>query len=105
MCIERCGGWQEAAGAALTTLVSAYTTAKNAAIAAVAATASKDDSLENLTDAMKSDIRDADEFLPLAAQIPVVPEVEEFRLEQANEALIFLKQSKIHAASVLKVQQ
>jgi FKBP-type peptidyl-prolyl cis-trans isomerase len=44
----------------LTTLVSAYTTAKNAAIAAVAAaenaTASKDNALENLTDAMKSDI-------------------------------------------------
>ena len=47
--------------AALTTLVSAYTTAKNAAIAAQAAaeqkTADKDDALENLTDAMKSDIR------------------------------------------------
>jgi hypothetical protein len=42
-------------------LVSAYTTAKNAAIAAVAAaeaaTGSKDDAMENLTDAMKSDIR------------------------------------------------
>jgi hypothetical protein len=50
--------------AALTTLVSAYTTAKNAAIAAVAAaeqkTADKDDALENLTDAMKSDIRYAE---------------------------------------------
>lgn len=50
--------------AALTTLVSAYTTAKNTAIAAVAAaeaaTASKDDALENLTDAMKSDIRYAE---------------------------------------------
>jgi hypothetical protein len=46
--------------AALTTLVSTYTTTKNTAIAAVAAaenaTASKDDALENLTDAMKSDI-------------------------------------------------
>jgi len=45
-------------------LVSAYTTAKNAAIAAVAAaeqkTADKDDALENLTDAMKSDIRYAE---------------------------------------------
>lgn len=50
--------------AALTTLVSAYTTAKNAAIAAVAAaeqkTSDKDDALENLTDAMKSDIRYAE---------------------------------------------
>jgi hypothetical protein len=61
--------------AALTTLVSAYTTAKNAAIAAVAAAeqkiADKDDALEALTDAtlrstlrstsaMKSDIRYAE---------------------------------------------
>ena len=50
--------------AALTALVSAYTTAKNAAIAAQAAaeaaTADKDDALENLTDAMKSDIRYAE---------------------------------------------
>jgi len=79
----------------LTTLVSAYTTAQNAAIAAVAAaeaaTGSKDDALENLTDAMKSDIRYADEFLPLAAQIPIVLQVEEFQLEQANEALLSLK--------------
>jgi propanol-preferring alcohol dehydrogenase len=64
----------------------------------------KDDARENLTDAMKSDIRDADEFLPLAARIPIVPEVEEFRLEQANEALLLLKQSRISAAAVLKVQ-
>jgi len=45
-------------------LVSAYTTAKNAAIAATAAaedaTASKDDALEDLADAMKSDIRYAE---------------------------------------------
>jgi len=45
-------------------LVSAYTTAKNAAIAAAAAaedaTASKDDALEDLADAMKSDIRYAE---------------------------------------------
>ena len=51
--------------------------------------------MENLTDAMKSDIRYADEFLPLAAQIPIVPQVEEFQLEQANEALISLKHAKI----------
>jgi len=48
----------------LTTLVSAYTTAKNAAIAAAAAaedaTATKDDALEDLADAMKSDIRYAE---------------------------------------------
>ena len=48
----------------MTTLVSAYTTAKNAAVAALAAaenaTGSKDDALEALTDAMKSDIRYAE---------------------------------------------
>jgi len=59
--------------------------------------------LENLTDAMKSDIRDADEFLPLAAQIPIVPQVKEFQLERVNEALISLKHAKIRAAAVLMV--
>jgi len=52
------------APAELTALNSAYTTAKNAAIAAQAAaeeaTAAKDDALEDLTDAMKSDIRYAE---------------------------------------------
>ena len=50
--------------AGLTLLVSAYTTTKNAAIAAQAAaeqaTADKDDALEDLVDAMKSDIRYAE---------------------------------------------
>ena len=45
-------------------MVSAYTTAKNAAVAAIAAaenaTGTKDDALEALTDAMKSDIRYAE---------------------------------------------
>ncbi|MBA7506223.1 hypothetical protein ES706_04904 [subsurface metagenome] len=52
------------APAELTALISAYTTAKNAAIAAQAAaeqaTADKDDALEDLVDAMKSDIRYAE---------------------------------------------
>jgi len=47
--------------------------------------------------------RDAGEFLPLAAQIPIVPQVEEFELARANEALISLKQSKILASAVLKL--
>jgi len=47
--------------------------------------------------------RDAEQFLPLAAQIPITPQVQEFELEQANEALISLKQAKIRAAAVLKV--
>ena len=47
--------------------------------------------------------RDAEEFLPLAAQIPIVPSVEEFPLSQANEVLIRLKLSKLRAAGVLRV--
>jgi len=47
--------------------------------------------------------RDAEEFLPLAAQIPIVPHIEEFELEQANEVLISIKQSKIRTAAVLRI--
>ena len=48
---------------------------------------------------------DAEEFLPLAAQIPIVPETQEFELEEANEALILLKEGKIHGAGVLKIAE
>jgi len=47
--------------------------------------------------------KDAQDFLPLAAEIPIVPEVQEFKLEEANEALVLLKQGKIRGAAVLKV--
>ncbi len=47
--------------------------------------------------------RDAEEFLPLAAQIPIVPTIEEFSLEQVNEVLLRIKQSKLKAAGVLRV--
>ena len=47
--------------------------------------------------------RDAEEFLPLAAEIPIVPTIEEFPLAQANEVLIRLKHSKLRAAAVLRV--
>ena len=47
--------------------------------------------------------RDAEEFLPLAAAIPIIPETEEFGLEEANEALIRLKEGRIHGAAVLAV--
>jgi len=47
--------------------------------------------------------RDAEEFLPLAAEIPIIPEVQEFKLEEANEALILLKQGKIQGAGVLRI--
>ena len=45
--------------------------------------------------------RDAREFLPLAAEIPIIPEVQEFKLEEANRALILLRHGKIQGAGVL----
>ena len=47
--------------------------------------------------------RDAEEFLPLAAEIPIVPEVETFPLERANEALVALKRGAIRGAAVLVI--
>lgn len=48
---------------------------------------------------------DAEQFLPLAAEIPVEPEVQEYAFEQANDALIAVKQARIRAAAVLKTGQ
>ena len=47
--------------------------------------------------------RDAQEFLLLAAKIPIVPDVQEFKLEEANQGLILLKQGKIKGAGVLRI--
>ena len=44
---------------------------------------------------------DVKEFLKLAAKIPIRPEVQEFTLEEANKALVELKQRKIRGAKVL----
>jgi len=46
---------------------------------------------------------DAQEFLPLAARIPVIPHVVEFGLEQANQVLLQLKQGNIQGAAVLRM--
>lgn len=46
---------------------------------------------------------DANEFLPLAAQIPIKSVVEEFAFEKVNDALILLKQSKLKAAGCLRI--
>jgi propanol-preferring alcohol dehydrogenase len=48
---------------------------------------------------------DAQEFLPLAAKIPIKPEIQEFKLEQANEALTILKKGKIQGAGVLRISE
>ena len=43
------------------------------------------------------------EFIKLAAKIPIIPEIEEYPLESANEALLELKERKIRGAKVLKI--
>src|SRR5256714_8017665 len=45
--------------------------------------------------------RDGEEFLQLAAQIPIRTETETFRLEQSNEALEMLRSGKLNGAAVL----
>jgi propanol-preferring alcohol dehydrogenase len=47
--------------------------------------------------------RDVEEFLLMAATIPIRPEIEEYRLEEANVALLELKERKIRGAKVLRM--
>ncbi|OGP80094.1 MAG: alcohol dehydrogenase [Deltaproteobacteria bacterium RBG_16_49_23] len=47
--------------------------------------------------------RDAVDFLSLAAEIPILPEVMKFELAKANQALLLLKQGKIQGSGVLRV--
>ncbi len=47
--------------------------------------------------------RDVSEFLQLAAKIPIKPEIQEFSLEEANTALLELKERKIRGAKVLRI--
>jgi propanol-preferring alcohol dehydrogenase len=54
-------------------------------------------SVANIT---REDLR---EFLPLAAEIPITPEVQEFELGEANKALRLLKGGKIQGAGVLRM--
>jgi len=49
--------------------------------------------------------RDAQELLPLAAEIPIVPETQEFKLEDANKALTLLKEGKMRGAGVLRIAE
>jgi propanol-preferring alcohol dehydrogenase len=49
--------------------------------------------------------RDAEEFLPLAARVPIEPTIEEFPLEQANDVLCSIKNSRLRAAAVLKINE
>ena len=47
--------------------------------------------------------RDISEFLQLAAEIPIRPEVQEFALKDANVALVELKEARIRGAKVLRM--
>jgi propanol-preferring alcohol dehydrogenase len=46
---------------------------------------------------------DVIEFLEIAAEIPIKPEVQEFALEDANKALVELRMRKIQGAKVLRI--
>ena len=46
---------------------------------------------------------DVKEFLEIASEIPVIPEVQEYKLEEANIALTELKKRKIRGAKVLVI--
>ena len=46
---------------------------------------------------------DVEEFLDIAAEIPIRPEVQEYALEEANGALVELKEGKIRGAKVLRI--
>jgi propanol-preferring alcohol dehydrogenase len=47
--------------------------------------------------------RDAEEFLELAARIPIRAETETFPLEKANEALLRIKRGEVRGAAVLEI--
>ena len=47
--------------------------------------------------------RDIAEFLPLAAEIPIHPEISVYALSDANKALVSLKRESVRGAKVLRV--
>jgi propanol-preferring alcohol dehydrogenase len=48
--------------------------------------------------------RDIREFLEIASRIPIIPEIQIYPLESANEALVELKERKIRGAKVLDMR-
>jgi len=48
--------------------------------------------------------KDIEEFLALAAEIPLRPEIQEYALDEANRALRELKERKIRGAKILRIQ-
>ncbi len=56
--------------------------------------------IQSVANVTRGDVR---EFLALAAEIPLHPQVEEYPLEEANRALLELKQGQIRGAKVLRI--
>ena len=56
--------------------------------------------IKSVANVARSDVA---EFLELSAEIPIRPEVQEFRLEEANQALVELKRRNIRGAKVLRI--
>ena len=57
--------------------------------------------IKSVANVTRSDVR---EFLDMASKIPVIPEVQEYKLEEANIALTELKNRKIRGAKVLVIE-
>ena len=60
---------------------------------------------KEITSVVNVATRDAEEFLPLAADIPIIAKTQLFMLEEANEALILLKQGLIQGAGILQINE
>ncbi len=58
--------------------------------------------IKSVANVERNDVR---EFLDIASEIPIKPEIQEYKLEDANKALIEIKQRKIQGAKVLVVDK
>jgi len=56
--------------------------------------------IKSVANVTRQDVR---EFLQLVAQANIKPEVQEYKLEEANQALLEMKQGKIRGAKVLRI--
>ena len=56
--------------------------------------------IKSVANVTRDDVR---EFLRLAAEIPLKPEVQEYPLDEANQALVDLKEKAIRGAKVLRI--
>jgi propanol-preferring alcohol dehydrogenase len=57
--------------------------------------------IKSVANVTRDDVR---EFLRLAAEIPLAPEIQEFALSEANQALLELKSGKVRGAKILRVE-